>query len=249
MITKVKEKPFARLHCDEAKMQLSWRLTIPVPYSWPGPGYAPRVTLRASKRGPVRLSLSPGQRGTPIQSFSWHRVSRHSEEKISADLPWLGPHRSLSRLWPFPGNYSNRRNVLAPHVWLLWRFKCAQIDKSVTIIWQIRGKVAGGAPQIKWLRFFPFTALRNISCIARKSYKRNIWNRSGYCLCPHWAPGRARLQCNHFLQTKVRVLIPGWAGPHQARRDTDYTRDKQKICSVFSDLCRPGVYLLNLPGW
>ena len=209
MITKVKEKPFARLHCDEAKVQLSWRLTIPVPYSWPGPGYAPRVTLRASKRGPVRLSLSPGQRGTPIQSFSWHRVSWHSEEKISPDLPWLGPHGSLSRLWPFPGNYSNRRNVLAPHVWLLWRFKCAQIDKSVTIIWQIRGKVAGGAPQIKWLRFFPFTALRNISCIARKSYKRNIWNRSGYCLCPHWAPGPG---CNAIIFCKLRSGFWSLAG-------------------------------------
>ena len=66
MITKVTEKPFARLHCDEAKVQLSSRLTIPVPYSWPGPDYAPRVTLRASKRGSVRLSAPAGNTDTII---------------------------------------------------------------------------------------------------------------------------------------------------------------------------------------
>ena len=103
MITKFKEKPFARLHCDGTEVQLSWRLTIPC--------LTPRLA-RATRRA-WRYALPSAarsgwahQRVTPIQSFSWH-VPRHSEEKISSDLPWL------AQLWPFPRNYSNR-NVLAP---------------------------------------------------------------------------------------------------------------------------------------
>ena len=50
----------------------------------------------------------------------------------------------------------------------------------------------------------------------------------------------------HFLQTKVRVLIPAaWAGHH----DTDYTRDQHQILFVHPlMITRRGVYyyLLNL---
>ena len=87
--------------------------------------------------------------------------------------------------------------------------------------------------------------MRNISCIARKSYKRNIWNRSGYCLCPHRAQRLGCRGCNHFLQTKVRVLISAaWA----RHRDTDYTRDQHQIMFVHPQITRKGVYyyLLNL---
>ena len=63
-----------------------------------------------------------------------------------------------------------------------------------------------------------------------------------------------RLQCNHFLQTKVRVLIPGRAGPQaaRARRQRLY---KTPTSNMFSDCVHPlishrpdGVYLLNLPN-
>ena len=120
----------------------NWAQDWPFPCLTPGLARATRRAWRYALPSAARSDWAH-QRVTPIQSFSWH-VSRHSEEKISPDLPWLGPHRSLSRLWPFLRNYLNRRNVLAPYVWLLWRFKCAQIDKSVTHDYLANSGKSGG---------------------------------------------------------------------------------------------------------
>ena len=106
----------------------NWAEDWPFPCLTPGLARATRRAWRYALPSAARSGWAH-QRVTPIQSFSWH-VPRHSEEKISPDLPWLGPHRSLAQLWPFPRNYSNR-NVLAPCL-TARRFKCAQIDKRAS---------------------------------------------------------------------------------------------------------------------
>lgn len=74
----------------------NWAEDWPFPCLTPGLARATRRAWRYALPSAARSGWAR-QRVTPIQSFSWH-VSRHSEEKISPDLPWLAPRHSLQAL-------------------------------------------------------------------------------------------------------------------------------------------------------
>ena len=108
----------------------NWAEDWPFPCLTPGLARATRRAWRYALPSAARSGWAH-QRVTPIQSFSWH-VSRHSEEKISPDLPSLWPTPLTGQALTLPEELF-KQECPCPmfHVLLLWCFKRAQIDKSV----------------------------------------------------------------------------------------------------------------------